>query len=242
MNTKPFVSVVIPVYNGSKYLSKCLDAISASTYKTYEIIVVDDSSTDNSAEIARKKGATVFQISQQSGPAAARNYAAKKARGDILFFVDADVLVQKGTIARMVTDFNENPDIVAVFGSYDDKPAEGNFLSQYKNLSHLETTVVPVSRKLWSHQTHFPNHHRWMEFRMSLHRFANQEVGLNVNGMTCGGCENRVKGVLTACEGVKDVHVSHKDGKAIVHIEKGKANKEKLIEAVEKAGFTASEG
>ena len=136
MNTQPFVSVIIPVYNGIKYLGKCLDAISASTYKTYEIIVVDDGSTDNSAEIARKKGATVLLLLQQSGPAAARNYAAKKARGDILFFVDADVLVQKGTIARMVNDFNENKDIAAVFGSYDDKPAEDNFLSQYKNLSH----------------------------------------------------------------------------------------------------------
>ncbi len=45
MNTQPFVSVVIPVYNGSKYPGECLDAISASTYKKYEIIVVDDSST-----------------------------------------------------------------------------------------------------------------------------------------------------------------------------------------------------
>ena len=136
MNTLPFVSVLIPVYNGSKYLSKCLDAVSASAYKSYEIIVVDDGSADNSAEIAHKKGATVLQLSQQSGPAAARNYAAKKASGDILFFVDADVLVQKGTIASMVTDFNENPDVTAVFGSYDDKPAEGNFISQYKNLFH----------------------------------------------------------------------------------------------------------
>jgi glycosyltransferase involved in cell wall biosynthesis len=136
MNTQPFVSVVTPVYNGSKYLGKCLDAVSASSYRSFEMIVVDDGSTDNSAEIARKKGATVLQLPQQSGPATARNYAAKKARGDILFFVDADVLVQKGTIARMVKDFNENPDIAAVFGSYDDKPAEENFLSQYKNLSH----------------------------------------------------------------------------------------------------------
>ena len=68
------------------------------------------------------------------------------------------------------------------------------------------------------------------------------DIVLNIKGMTCGGCENRVKGALTACEGVKDVHVSYKDGKAPVHIEKGKANKEKLIEAVEKVGFTASEG
>ncbi len=68
------------------------------------------------------------------------------------------------------------------------------------------------------------------------------DIVLNIKGMTCGGCESRIKNALTACEGVKEVHVSHKDGKAIVHIEKGKADKEKLIEAVEKVGFSASEG
>ncbi|ODS32715.1 MAG: Mercuric transport protein periplasmic component precursor [Candidatus Scalindua rubra] len=69
-----------------------------------------------------------------------------------------------------------------------------------------------------------------------------EEVVLNVKGMTCGGCEGKVKGALTACEGVKDAQVSHKDGKAVVQVEGGKANKEKLIEAVEKVGFSASEG
>ncbi len=68
-----------------------------------------------------------------------------------------------------------------------------------------------------------------------------EEVVLNVSGMTCAGCEGRVKGALTACEGVKDAQVSHKDGKAVVQVE-GEANKEKLIEAVEKVGFSASEG
>ena len=69
-----------------------------------------------------------------------------------------------------------------------------------------------------------------------------EEVVLNVKGMTCGGCESRVKSALIGCAGVKDAQVSHKDGKAVVEVEKGKANKEKLIEAVEKVGFTASEG
>jgi copper chaperone CopZ len=68
-----------------------------------------------------------------------------------------------------------------------------------------------------------------------------EEVVLNVKGMTCAGCEGRVKGALTACEGVTNAQVSHKDGKAVVQVE-GKANKEELIEAVEKAGFSASEG
>ena len=69
-----------------------------------------------------------------------------------------------------------------------------------------------------------------------------EEVVLNVKGMTCGACENKVKGALIVCEGVKDAQVSYKDGKAVVEVEKGKANKEKLIEAVEKVGFAASEG
>ncbi|MGR3175693.1 MAG: heavy-metal-associated domain-containing protein [Candidatus Scalindua sp.] len=69
-----------------------------------------------------------------------------------------------------------------------------------------------------------------------------EEVVLNVSGMTCAGCEGRVKGALTACEGVTDAQVSHKDGKAVVQVEKGKANKDVLIEAVKQVGFSASEG
>jgi len=68
-----------------------------------------------------------------------------------------------------------------------------------------------------------------------------EELVLNVKGMACAGCESRVKDALTACEGVTNAQVSHKDGKAVVQVE-GKANKEELIEAVEKVGFSASEG
>ncbi len=69
-----------------------------------------------------------------------------------------------------------------------------------------------------------------------------EEVVLNVSGMTCAGCEGRVKGALTACEGVTDAQVSHKDGKAVIQVEKGKVNKAVLIEAVKQVGFSASEG
>jgi len=71
---------------------------------------------------------------------------------------------------------------------------------------------------------------------------STEEVVLNVKGMTCAGCEGRVKGALTACEGVTGAQVSHKDGKAVVQVEKGKSNKDVLIEAVKKVGFSASEG
>jgi glycosyltransferase involved in cell wall biosynthesis len=97
---------------------------------------VDDASTDGSGEIGRHKGATVIRQARQGGPAAARNAGARCARGDILLFIDADVVVQATTLERIAANFLQHPEIAAVFGSYDDSPAATNFLSQYKNLCH----------------------------------------------------------------------------------------------------------
>lgn len=134
--TPPFISVIVPVYNGAGYLDRCLDALLASSYESCEVIVVDDASTDDSAKICRQKGVAVFQLPHQSGPAAARNYGAEKAQGDILLFVDSDVVVQQDTVARVAADFTNNPNTAAVFGSYDDSPTVPDFLSQFRNLLH----------------------------------------------------------------------------------------------------------
>jgi glycosyltransferase involved in cell wall biosynthesis len=137
MPHKPlFISTIVPVYNGSKYLGRCLDALLASSYSDYEVIVVDDASTDDSMEIARRKGVTVLPLPKRVGQSAARNSAAEIARGEILLFVDADVVVRPDTISKVAADFATSPEIAALFGSYDDEPAEKNFLSQYKNLQH----------------------------------------------------------------------------------------------------------
>lgn len=66
------------------------------------------------------------------------------------------------------------------------------------------------------------------------------EVVLNVEGMTCGACENAVKSQLLKVAGVKDASADCKNGKAVVKVEEGKANTDELIKAVEKAGFSAS--
>jgi glycosyltransferase involved in cell wall biosynthesis len=128
--------VIVPVYNGTHYLHRCLDAILASCYPDYELILVDDASIDGSSEIGRHKGATVIRQARQGGPAAARNAGARCARGDIILFIDADVVVQPTTLERVAANFLQHPEIAAVFGSYDDSPAATNFLSQYKNLCH----------------------------------------------------------------------------------------------------------
>lgn len=132
----PFISVIVPVYNGGAFLYRCLDAIFASSYRSFDVIVVDDCSTDDSAAISREKGARVLSTSRQSGPASARNLAAETARGEILMFIDADVVVQADTLGKVAEHFDRQSGPSAVFGSYDDEPAEQNFLSQYKNLQH----------------------------------------------------------------------------------------------------------
>ncbi|MBI4228183.1 MAG: glycosyltransferase family 2 protein [Deltaproteobacteria bacterium] len=136
MDKPPLISVIIPVHNGNKYLNDCLDALNSSSYSNYETIVVDDCSTDDSVEIGQRKGAKVYKLSHNSGPAAARNYGARMAEGDILVFVDSDVIVQYKTIERVADDFRKNPHVVAVFGSYDESPAADDFLSQFRNLLH----------------------------------------------------------------------------------------------------------
>lgn len=69
-----------------------------------------------------------------------------------------------------------------------------------------------------------------------------KDVTLHIEGMSCGGCEGKVKKVLSACKGVSDVQVSHKDGKAELHLEDGKASVDDLIKAVKNLGYKVTEG
>jgi glycosyltransferase involved in cell wall biosynthesis len=131
------VSVIVPVYNGNRTLESCLRAIASSDYPNYELVVVDDSSTDDTSEIARRFSARLISLTGGPyGPAYARNRGAEVAEGDIVFFVDADVVIYPDTVSRVAETFVRKPDISAMFGSYDDTPEAGDFSSQFKNLFH----------------------------------------------------------------------------------------------------------
>jgi glycosyltransferase involved in cell wall biosynthesis len=137
MDQNQVISVIIPVYNSAEMLKQCLAAVSSSDYKTYECIVVDDSSTDDSTSIAREYGARIIELKGGPfGPAYARNRGVEAAQGTFIFFIDADVVIKPDTLRKIVRSFSDHPEYDALFGSYDDNPGDGQFLSIYKNLSH----------------------------------------------------------------------------------------------------------
>ena len=128
------ISIIIPVYNGGEKFRRCIDSILAVD-DFHELIVVDDSSTDDSVQYAAHPQISTVRTPTRSGPAFARNLGAQHATGDVLFFVDADVTFHADTLLKVHESLN-NPEFAAVIGSYDDAPAEENFLSQYRNLLH----------------------------------------------------------------------------------------------------------
>jgi len=128
------VTVIVPAYNAASTLVACLK--SAQRARPHEIIVVDDGSTDETPSIARSFGAKLISTQGRRGPAAARNLGAREASGDVLFFVDADVQMYDGTVERVWDAFEQDASLDALIGSYDDSPADPDFLSQYKNLMH----------------------------------------------------------------------------------------------------------
>lgn len=131
------ISVVMPAYRAADLLPRVLAPLldMQRAGEVEEVIVVDDRSPDDTAETARRLGARVLVTPQNGGPGLARNLAAREARGDILWFVDSDVIAQRDG-ARILRGAFAEPGVGAVFGSYDAAPDGTPWFSRYKNLMH----------------------------------------------------------------------------------------------------------
>jgi glycosyltransferase involved in cell wall biosynthesis len=129
------LSVVIPFKRNLPQLAECLAAL-CPLPGWVEVIVVSDGAVTSCHSLATENGAKVIEIAQSRGPAAARNRGAGTASGDVLVFIDADVVAAPGVLARIRDLLWRRPDVAAVFGAYDEEPRDPRFMAQYKNLSH----------------------------------------------------------------------------------------------------------
>jgi glycosyltransferase involved in cell wall biosynthesis len=134
----PRLSVIVPVRDGEQFLADSLPALRASDLPSseWELLVVDDASSDSSADLARRYADDVVRLSAPHGAAFARNRAAEQARGAILAFIDADVSVHQDTLRRLVETLDREVGVAAVFGAYDTVPPAPGLVSQYRNLLH----------------------------------------------------------------------------------------------------------
>jgi glycosyltransferase involved in cell wall biosynthesis len=130
---KPLVSVIIPVKNGAVTLDACLRSIRRSYYKNYEVIVVDDHSTDGTVEAAQRHKCQVLEVANGQGANNARNMGAEIAKGELLVFIDSDIVIGRETLLGIV-EAMEASGLDAVVGIYTARHRHERFVSQYKNL------------------------------------------------------------------------------------------------------------
>jgi glycosyltransferase involved in cell wall biosynthesis len=111
----PLISVIIPVYNRERYLAEAIESVLAQTYPAIELIVVDDGSTDLSAEVARGYP-IIYHFQPNGGISAARNAGIALATGKFLAFLDSDDIWVADKLSKQMAAFEADPTLEAVFG------------------------------------------------------------------------------------------------------------------------------
>ncbi|BAQ63086.1 putative glycosyltransferase [Geminocystis sp. NIES-3708] len=122
INEQFFISVIIPVYNGERFLAEAIKSIIKQNYQPLEIIVIDDGSTDKTVNIAsRFKDITKYIYQENSGVSRARNTGIKMAKGDLITFLDADDLFPSNSLEKYVDFIKNNIDVDIIQGYTQDQ-------------------------------------------------------------------------------------------------------------------------
>ena len=148
----PKLSVIIPVYNVEKYLRECLDSLVCQTLKEFEIICVNDASTDNSLEIleryARNDARFIIISQENQGPGVARNNAIDIAKGEYIVFVDPDDWIETNALEKIYNHFKKtNADVVQFNYKECSKKLELNRKTLIEKLYHWLKLIKFSSQK-----------------------------------------------------------------------------------------------
>lgn len=139
----PHISIVIPNRNGEATIARCLEAAFACRYGNFEVIVADDGSEDRSSEVIERFPCRLVRLNRHGGASAARNAGAAVARGELLFFTDADCLLQEDALAIAGESFLRHGPGVVIGGTYTPDPYDADFFSRFQSvfINYSETKL-----------------------------------------------------------------------------------------------------
>jgi glycosyltransferase involved in cell wall biosynthesis len=152
---KPYLSIIIPTYNSEETLKLLLDSIFGSSFTDFEMIVIDDLSTDGTSrfikDYQKKVGEKLIyhRVKKRKGAGGARNKGAKLARGEILVFADSDIILYTETLSYLAETFKDEKTQAAV-GTFDKIPANPNpsFFHYFKAFNYYSYWVIEMDRSL----------------------------------------------------------------------------------------------
>jgi len=164
---KKGISIIVPNYNGAATLGKCLEAAFSSAHTDFEVIAVDDCSTDGSLEIAKRFPCRIVSLDRHSGASRARNAGALQASGDILFFIDADCILRRDALS-LATKALANAENQVIGGTYTPIPYDDTFFSTFQSIfihysetkksepDYIASHAMAISRSLFLKSGGFP--------------------------------------------------------------------------------------
>ena len=139
----PTVSVVIPTYNHGRYIAEALDSVLAQTYKDYEVIVVDDGSTDNTREVVEAYGASIRYIYQQNQRmSAARNAGIRSANGEYIAFLDSDDIWLPEKLEKQMEVFSTYPNLALVSCGALIVDMDGNLMRKIEKKNYINRNAL----------------------------------------------------------------------------------------------------
>ena len=210
----PRVSVIIPAYNAAKYLAMAIDSVLSQTYTNYEVIVVNDGSTDRTEAIALTYGEKIRYVYQENqGVSAARNRGLYLAQGELIAFLDADDLFLPHKLAQQVAVFDNFPQIGIVNSGFrittdgDNTVTEVKWWKDIPELNHeawlLYKPVLPSAMMF---------RRSWLErvAGFDLRFFAGEDIDVTLR-MVALGCQAKWLPEITTCYRIHDDSVTRRN-------------------------------
>lgn len=172
----PEVSVIIPTYNSAEFLAEAVDSVLAQTWSDFEIVIVDDGSTDDTRDVAARYGDHVRYLYQQNeGPSSARNMGIKEAKGTYVAFLDSDDAWEPEKLRIQMDFMGEHPEITLVctdsslMGSRECRERKlrrdlmGNLFPVLYSNSFIRTSTVLMLRECFRDVGYFDERYRSAE-------------------------------------------------------------------------------